>query len=190
MADIQKYLSMVTSQHQDKPKFLAWLSAPLALVDDVAMLVDVFNSSFDIDLAIGTQLDVVGQILGVSRMVNFQPTGGASPYLDDTLYRLVLRAKILQNQWDGTIAQLYSLWGTIFSDAIFILQDNQDMSLNVLVIGLSTQMEKDLTTNGYIIPRPEGVSMEFSYSSNPFFAYGVENTDFKGYGEGYWAQYL
>ena len=85
---------------------------------------------------------------------------------------------------------MYDLWGQIFSGSTFILQDNLDMSLSVLVIGLSTQMEKDLTTNGYIIPRPEGVSMTFSYSTNPFFAYDTENADFKGYDEGYWAQYL
>lgn len=190
MADIQRYLNLVISQHQNQPKFQAWLSAQLMPIDDIATLANVFNSSFDIDLAIGVQLDVVGQILGVQRLVNFQPTGGVSPILDDDTYRLVLKAKILKNQWDGTISQMYSLWSLIFKDAIFILQDNKNMTLNVLVLGMSSQIEKDLITNGYIIPRPEGVSMSFSYSSNPIFAYGIQNADFQGYGSGYWVQYL
>lgn len=189
MPDIQRYLNMVTSQHQNKPKLNAWLAAQLTLIDDVASLADVFNSSFDLDLATGSQLDILGVILGVQRRVTFQPTGGASPLLNDDMYRLVLKAKILQNQWDGTISQMYSMWNEVFSDAIFILQDNQDMSTNALIIGLSTQIEKDLTTNGYIIPKPQGVSMTFSYSSDPFFAYGLNTDDFKGYGAGHWAQY-
>ena len=188
MPDVQRYLNMVTSQHQNKPKFKAWLTAPLTLVDDVAALVDVFDSKFDIDYAEGSQLDIVGQILGIARLVTFQPTDGSDPYLDDNMYRLILKAKILRNQWDGTIVQMYEMWNQVFSDAIFVLQDNQDMTLNVLVIGLSTQMEKDLTTNGYIIPKPQGVSMSFSYSDDPFFAYGLDTQDFKGYAEGYWAQ--
>ena len=188
MADVQRYLNMITSQHQNKPKFKEWLTAPLALVDDVAALVNVFDSKFDIDLAEGSQLDIVGQILGISRLVNFQPTDGSDPYLNDNMYRLILKAKILRNQWDGTIVQMYEMWNQVFSDSIFILQDNQNMTLNALVIGLSTQMEKDLTTNGYIIPKPQGVSISFSYSDDPFFAYGLDTQDFKGYAEGYWAQ--
>lgn len=188
--DIQRYLKMVTSQHQNKPKFLSWLAASLTLVDDVSTLVNVFDSSFDIDLATGSQLEIIGKILGVSRLVNFQPTDGSSPMLDDNMYRLILKARILQNQWDGTMPQMQAMWKTVFSDAIFILKDNQDMTLEVLVIGLSTQMERDLTTNGYIIPKPQGVSMIFSYSDNPFFAYGVDTNELKGFGEGYWAQFV
>lgn len=202
MADIQKYLNLVTSQHQGKPKFMAWLSNPLCILDDAVTLVNSFYSYFDIDLAIGVQLDVLGEILGVSRTVTFQPAGyyslgvigvpystHPSPVLADDTYRLVLRAKILQNQWDGTISQIYSLWNTIFPGSLLVIQDNQDMTLNALVIGLSTQLQKDLITNGYIVPRPEGVLMTFSYSNDPYFAYDMDTPDFKGYSEGYWAQY-
>lgn len=190
MPDIQRYLNMVTSQHQNKPKLTAWLSAQLSSIDDVSSLADVFNDSFDLELAAGSQLDILGIILGIDRMVKFQPTGGASPLLDDIMYRLILKAKILQNQWDGTVGQLYEMWSKVFTNAIFILQDGQNMAISVLVIGLSSQMEKDLTTNGYILPKPQGVSVSFSYSDNPFFAYGLDTTDFKGYSAGYWAQML
>jgi len=59
MADITRYLNLVTSQHQNKPKFMAWLSNPLRILDDTAILANSFYSYFDIDRAIGAQLDIL-----------------------------------------------------------------------------------------------------------------------------------
>ncbi|TGE35867.1 DUF2612 domain-containing protein [Desulfosporosinus fructosivorans] len=203
MADIQRYLNLVTSQHQNKPKFAAWLSAPLGILDDVVSLAKSFNYYFDIDLAIGVQLDTLGEILGVERAVTFQPTtfyslgvtgvtyyNNPSPVLDDDVYRLVLRSKILQNMWDGTLPSLYEMWSILFKGAYITVKDNQNMTMDVSVSGLSSQMQKDLMTNGYIIPRPEGVAVNYIYLGDPFFSYGLDTDDFKGYEDGYWAQYF
>ncbi|GAB6170539.1 hypothetical protein JCM15765_04020 [Paradesulfitobacterium aromaticivorans] len=190
MPDVQRYLNLITSEHQNKQKFMDWLTAPLSILDDGVTLAANLSLYFDLDTAVGVQLDTLGEIVGVKRTVNFQPTDGSSPVLDDTTYRLILQAKILQNLWDGTIPQIYDLWNTLFTDAYLILQDNQDMTMNALIIGLTSQIQKDLTSNGYIVPKPQGVNISFAYSSNPFFAYGIEATDLKGYGEGYWAQYF
>jgi len=203
MADIQRYLNLVSSQHQNKPKFIAWLSNPLSILDDVAILANSFYSYFDIDRAVGTQLDIIGQIIGVSRTLTFQPTSfyslgvtgvpylvDPSPVLDDDMYRLIIKAKILQNNWDGTLPSLYEMWNTIFPDAHITVKDNQNMTMDVFVSGLSSQIQKDLMTNGYIIPRPEGVAVNYVYFGDPFYSYGVDADDFKGYGSGYWAQYF
>lgn len=200
--DIQRYLNLVTSQHQDKPKFMAWLTSPLSILDDAVTLSNSFYSYFDIDLAIGAQLDIIGKIIGVSRTVTFQPTpfcslgvpgvpyfSYPSPVLDDDMYRLVLRAKILQNMWDGTLPSLYEMWDTLLPNARLVIRDNQDMTIIALVIGLSMQIQKDLISNGYIVPKPQGVQMSFIYSAEPIFAYDLDSEEFKGYGEGYWAKY-
>lgn len=188
MADIIRYLNLVTSEHQNKPKFAAWLSAPLGIIDDVTTLANIFDLYFDIDEAIGAQLDVLGQILGVSRIVTFQPSESVSPILTDDYYRLVLKAKILKNQWDGTISKIYELWNTIFSDAYLIIQDNQDMTLIAQVFGLSSSLQQDLVTNGYIVPKPQGVTMNYLFVTDPIFSYDKDTTSFKGYGEGYWGE--
>lgn len=197
--DIQRYLNLITSEHQNKPKFTAWLTAALTPLDDAVTLLNNFNSDFDLDLAIGAQLDILGDIVGVKRTVNFQPTSyyslstlgvsylvKPSPVLTDETYRLVIRAKILQNQWDGTIPSLYEMWSILFSDTYLIIKDNQNMTMNAFIIGLSTQLQKDLATNGYLIPKPQGVRTTYSYSSVPLFAFGVEGTDLRGFGEGTW----
>lgn len=191
MADIIRYTNLVTSQHQNKPKFMAWLTAALNPIDDGATLANNLNTYFDIDTAIGKQLDILGEVIGVGRTVNFQPSGGVSPVLDDDTYRIVLKAKIMQNQWDGTIGQIYELWSALFgSTAYMILQDNQDMTLIAQIFGLSSTIQQDLISNGYIVPRPEGVTMNYLYITNPVFSYDMETTYYKGYDEGYWGQFF
>lgn len=186
MADIQRYLNLVTSEHQNKSKFTAWLTAPFTILDDGVTLTSNLSSYFDIDMAIGAQLDTIGAMVGVKRTVNFQPTVD-SPVLDDVTYRLVLQAKILQNMWDGTIPSLYEMWDALFTDTYLIIRDNQDMTINVFIIGLLSQIQKDLATNGYLIPKPQGVKILYSYPSVSLFSFGIENTDLQGFGEGTWS---
>src|SRR5271169_834402 len=104
------YLSLITSEYQTSPKFLAWLTACLAILDGIMGCAAVLDPAFDIDSALGPQLDVLGQIIGVSRLVNFTPSDGVSPVLDDYTYRILLKAKVGANQWDGQIGSLWALW--------------------------------------------------------------------------------
>lgn len=189
MADIQRYLNLVTAAHRDKPRFIAWLTAALTPVDDAVICTDSMIAAFDLDNAVGIQLDALGEIAGRSRALAFQPTDAeTSPILNDDMYRLIIRAKIAQNQWDGTMPSIYELWANLFAEVTLMLLDNQDMSMNALIIGLSTQLEKDLVTNGYIIPKPQGVGVNYSYPETTVFAYGMENGVFKGYEDGYWLE--
>jgi hypothetical protein len=158
---IESILNLITSQHRDKPNFVSWISLPLNLIDSVNN-VDITNS-LDLDSAIGVQLDILGAIIGVKRELDFQPTGGESPILDDATYRLALKAKIVKNQWDGTIEQLYASWGEIFPNIDLIIKDNQDMSVVMIVVGMAISLEQDLVRNGYVMPKPEGVSVSYEF---------------------------
>jgi hypothetical protein len=190
VADIQRYIDLITSEHADKPKFIAWLTAALNVLDDAVKLADVLCVYFDLDAAAGAQLDVLGEIVGVSRTVDFQPSDGSSPVLDDETYRLVIRAKIAQNQWDGTLQQIYDLWNNIFPLQKLVLTDNQDMTMDAIVFGVSSGIQQDLVANGYIVPKPQGVFINYAFSQYPVFAYDLDTDVFKGYDEGYWIQYL
>jgi hypothetical protein len=158
---IESALNIITSQHRDKPKYVSWISASLSLIDSINAV--NITSAFDLDNAIGVQLDTLGAIVGVNRALDFQPTGGDSPVLDDATYRLVLKAKIIRNQWDGTVEQLYANWKEIFPDVDLIIKDNQDMSIVMLVIGMAISIEQDLVKNGYVMPKPEGVSVAYEF---------------------------
>lgn len=191
MADIARYVALATSEHADKPNFVAWLSALLTLVDDCTACASSIDGALDLDAAVGVQLDVVGALVGVARQMSFQPTGGVSPILDDATYRLAIRARIAKNAWDGTITSIYSIWNLLFAGTpiYLLLHDNQDMSLTATVIGMTSTIQQDLVNHGLLLPKPEGVLLQTATPTNKVFAYGLESTAFGGYGEGYWTQY-
>jgi hypothetical protein len=158
---IDKYLDLITSQHRDKPKFIAWLTAPLEILDDIAR-VDI-STAFDLDNAVGAQQDVLGTIIGRKRILNFQPSDGSTPALDDETYKLALKAKIAQNQWDGTTEDMLAIWRSLFPDIDLYMVDNQDMSIKASIIGMSASIEQDLVNKGYILPKPQGVSVTYEF---------------------------
>src|SRR5579871_282698 len=83
------YYSLITSQYQNSPKFMALVKAMMKYLNDALPFVLAFYKSFDLDLAVGVQLDTIGTLVGVSRTVQFQPSNGVSPVLDDTTYRIL-----------------------------------------------------------------------------------------------------
>jgi hypothetical protein len=158
---IDKYLDLVTSQHRDKPKFIAWLSAPLEILDDIVNL-DI-TTAFDLDNAVGAQQDILGTIIGRKRTLDFQPSDGSAPVLEDTTYELALKAKIAQNQWDGTIDGMLAIWSSLFPDIDLYVTDNQDMSIKASIIGMAASVEQDLVNQGYVLPKPQGVSVAYEF---------------------------
>lgn len=158
---IGNYLNNITSQHRDKPKFIAWLSSNLTILDHAYLVAKSININFDLDYAIGKQLDTLGKVIGRERVLTFQPLNGFDPVLDDETYRLVLKAKVAMNSWDGTIPQMYQIWENIFTDIGLQLKDSQDMSFNAYITGYVNQIRQDLIQHGYIVPKPEGVRVNY-----------------------------
>ncbi|MBS5330565.1 DUF2612 domain-containing protein [Limosilactobacillus oris] len=158
---IDKYLDNITSQHRDKPKFIAWLSSSLNIIDHAYIMTKNMDNDFDLDNAIGKQLDILGQIIGRKRTLTFQPLNGHNPVLDDETYKLALKAKVAMNMWDGKIESAYEIWNNIFDDIGLQLQDNQDMSLTAYITGYVNQIWQDLIQHGYIVPKPEGVRINY-----------------------------
>lgn len=172
---INKYLDNITSQHRDKPKFISWLSSNLKIIDGTYLLLKSIDANFDLDNAIGKQLDILGEVIGRKRTLTFQPLNGFSPVLPDEYYRLILKAKVAMNNWDGTIPQMYEIWNGVFGndgDLDLQLQDNQDMSFNAYIDGYVDQIQQDLIQHGYIVPKPEGVRINYiGRSKMPFNVY-------------------
>jgi|GEM_PF-757735 len=62
-------LSRVITQYSESPKFLAYLSAMLSMANDVEATLQSLYSLPDIDSMEGVNLDVIGQIVGVTREI-------------------------------------------------------------------------------------------------------------------------
>ena len=174
------YLSLFTSQYQNSPKLLAWAQKAWTPIDDLTSCLVGISSNYDLSVAIGVQLDELGVSIGQSRTVGFQPSGGVNPTLDDNTYRLLLLARIAQNTWDGKIGSLYKVWQSLFPSGNLVINDNQNMTATIIVAGTFTSIILDLITNGYIIPRPEGVLYTYVTTTLPIFGADLNNSYIAG----------
>lgn len=112
--------------------------------------------------------------------------------LNDDVFRLMIKARIIQNTWKGTLPELYKLWNSIFpASKLMQIQDLQDMSYNIIMQGDYTDLEQELILHGYIIPKPEGVRINIlsfvDLDGLPLFSYDYNNMTYSGYGS-HWAK--
>lgn len=179
------YSNLLTSEYRTTVQFNAWLSAVLNIANDISNCLQSITSAFDLDTAVGVQLDILGQIIGVSRTVNFQPSDGVSPVLDDDTYRVLLMATVANNQWDGRIGSLYPIWQQLFPGGSITIVDLQNMEAIILVTGAFTSIIQDLIVNGYIVPRPQAVLYTYEFGTQPFFGFDTNNGQVAGFDTGH-----
>jgi len=182
------YLGLLTSEYRLSPNLNSWLYDLLSPLNDTTNMITGMTGDFDLDSAEGLQLDVAGMIENVSRTVSFQPSGGISPVLDDETYRILIKATIAANQWDGTEGSLYATWANLFPGGSINIIDNQDMTCTIVLTGSFTSIIQDLIVNGYIVPRPEGVLYNYEFGNLPIFGFSETNTTYiAGWNIGKWA---
>lgn len=172
---ISYYLGLIPSQYQSSPKFLAFVTMLVKKFDDVTNCLLSFTNAFDLNYAVGVQLDSLGQILGISRTLPFQPSGGLSAILGDSDYRTLLLAKVYLNLWDGEADSLQPLWQNIFPGGRIVIDDGQNMSAVIVLAGGFTALAQQMITNGMIIPRPAGVEYTYTFATLPIF--GLDRND-------------
>ena len=182
---ITYYENLPTSQWIEQPNFKAWLTANLQLFQDVNACAVLLLSAFDISIAFGVQLDILGAIIGQSRQVAFQPSGGVSPILDDATYRLLLLARIQQNHWNGQIDSLIAIWQTLFPGGTLIVNDLQDMTVDIFAAGSFTSISTDLLVQGYILPRSQGVRYSISLATLPVLGFDRSDSSIAGLDTGF-----
>lgn len=183
--DVNYYLRLITSQYQKSANMLAWLTANGAVYADIVACADSFSTAFDIDAAIGVQLDVLGTIVGQPRTMPFQPSNGVSPVLDDATYRLLIRARAMQNHWNGKISGLWTIWKRLFPGGFLLIQDHQDMTVSFYIgVGL-TSILQDLIVQGMILPRPQCVLYNYTFATLPMLGFDRNDDYIAGFDVGH-----
>lgn len=220
MPTTDDYLALITSEHRDKPLYSAVVAALTQAFADGANLQLGLPESFDLDTAVGVQLDAVGLWVGRARQVAipltnvyfawdsgdvvgwesgvwqgpFDPDTGITSLPDDA-YRLLLRGKIAANHWDGTIPGAYAAWQLVFDGGqVMLLQDNQDMSITIGFVGAPlTAIQQALLVGQYLPLKPAGVRIRyyaFPANAGPMFGWGVTNANLAGWGAGSWPNFV
>jgi hypothetical protein len=188
---IDPYLALIPDYNAVQPNFMAVLAATMQPLVDLQSFLSGLPEQFDLDTAIGAQLDIVGIWIGKSRQLSlpisnvyfswdtpglgweqgswqgaFDPAD-ALANLDDGTYRQVLYAKVGSNHWDGTITGIVDILTALFgSQGVTItVVDGQDMTMTVTVTGtINSVIFKALLTGGQIPIKPEGVTINYVLS--------------------------
>ena len=126
MSDANRYTELIAGAHFDKPKYQQFIYELTEPLNEARKRLAVFYKHFDVDTAVGVQLDAVGVRVGISRRLpmklvgvyfalddvdgvgfdkgvwkgQFDPSDGMVT-LDDETYRAVIKTKILANKFDG-----------------------------------------------------------------------------------------
>lgn len=217
---IEDYLNRVPSQHRDRPKFRATLETSLAPFVQLGQIMESVPSLYDVDTAVGAQLDVVGEWVGISRRIDavlegvyFELDGTADVgfdtgiwrgdydpltgivSLDDDTYRTLIQLKIAANSWDGTADEAYKAWNSVFLKNNVVIQDFQDMTITIGVMGaLLTSAQKALFSKQISPFKPAGVQISTYFVTSevdtPFFALDIQSDQLGGFDESAWAEPL
>jgi len=213
---VAEYLNLITSEHREKPDFKAVVTLNVAVPARVQELLKLMIPLFDVDVAVGDQLDIIGKWVGVTRDVAIPIAGIFFTWdgvfsngwdygtwtsaivpteitvLPDDAYRVLIKAKIAANQWDGTMEGAYAIWESLFSTLTILIVDNQDMSYDLGVVGgIVDSLTLALITGGYIPLKPEGVRVRgyfVSIDSGPVFSWDTDSTLLKGWDTGSWVR--
>lgn len=183
-----------------QPNFVAVMKALLQPLVDQQNVTNTIPNLYNLDVAVGSQLDTVGQWIGPTRFVTvpltgvffsfdidgvgfdqgaWAPTfGGATTLtaLPDEEYRLLLYATVAANHWDGTVpggeAALNDFWTPLGYKEYII--DNQDMTISFLLVGpVPNAVTQALYREGLLDIRAAGVGVNAHY-----FAQGANGIPF------------
>ena len=173
----------IYAQYRDKPKAFAWYEIAEKLGGSIEAAAQAVRKSYDIDTAVGEQLNVIGRIVVAPRsFVGSMPmnpglfdltdgdefgddeamfsvlTIDQDGQLSDELYRLVIKAKIVKNNGDTTIENILDGMNFLLPNAdVLRVTDGEDMSFSIEFYGEITNLERLALLNADLVPKPQAV---------------------------------
>lgn len=175
----------IYAQYRTKGKALAWYNIVKSLAAQIENAADAVKVMYEIDTAVGAQLDILGRIVVVPR--NFvQPSMlkvtqfasaannpgqfgnpddmfsalsvDSDSQMTDDLYRIVIKSKIIKNNSDATIESILFGMNFLLPNAeILRITDNENMTFSVEFYGNITDIERYALLNSTLVPKPQGV---------------------------------
>jgi hypothetical protein len=175
----------IYAQYRTKPKAVAWYNITKSLAAELESAANAVRLMYEIDTALGAQLDILGRIVVIDRnyiapvdmpVTQFAATSNspgefgdtsamfsalstdADTALTDELYRLIIKSKIIKNNSDATIESILFGMNFLLPNAeVLRITDGEDMSFSVEFYGNITETERYALLNSTLVPRPQGV---------------------------------
>jgi hypothetical protein len=184
------YTNRITSEYKSQPNFLATIQTTCQPFVEGQATLNGFPANFDLEQAVGAQLDQIGEWLNFSRQVAiplpnvffewdiggvgwdqgvwfgpFDPITGLTN-LDDNTYRAVLQLKAAYNTFKGSNGEIISfcqnLFPSLFPGATLSYKDNQNMSVTYTMGGVvQSVLVQQLFLKGFLTIPPMGCSVNY-----------------------------
>ena len=211
-----EYTELIAGAHVDSSRFREWLyvlTEPLRVARE---RLAAMQSDFDVDTAVGKQLDAIGVRVGVSRHLpmtltgvyfalddedgigldlgvwkgRYDPTDGTATLGDET-YRAVIRAKILTNAWNGETGTLPEFLSAVVGffgveSKVLDLQDLQTMHVALHLTKGTTPPIVWELFSRRIIDVTAAGVSIAIVNNDPWFGFDYETASVKGLDEGHW----
>ena len=130
----EQYMMLFPGASREKPRFMAIAQAVLQQVVDLMTLIETIQSGFSFATAVGRQLDVIAEAVGLSREYG----------MTDEDFRAYLLQKLKLWTWDGTNVNAPAVLPEGVTET-----DNRDGTVTVSPAG----------TRQDLLPIPAGVRM-------------------------------
>lgn len=194
----------IYAQYRTKPKAVAWYQITRKLAAELEDPATAVRVMYNIDTAVGEQLNIIGRIVVVDRTFTGEvalnpglfadPDGAefgdteavfAALFVDqdgkmsDDLYRLVIKAKIIKNNSDATIESiLYGMNFLLPHADVLRVTDGEDMSFSVEFYGSITDLERWALLNAELVPKPQGVRFNGFLEGFDYVQFGDDTEEF------------
>ena len=195
----------IYAQYRNKPKAVAWYAITRKLAAKIGDAAQAVRVMYNIDTAVGEQLNIIGRIVVVDRAYvgeialrpgMFALTDGdqfgddehgvfAALYVDqdgqmsDELYRLVIKSKIIKNNSDATIESILTGMNFLLPNAeVLRVTDGEDMTFSIEFFGNITELERWALLNSRLVPKPQGVRFNGFLEAVGYVQFGDENEQF------------
>lgn len=152
--DNSYYSNLLIMQYHNKPKAKATIEATVGLLPD-DLIMEVING-FDIETAVGKQLDILGEYVGVDR---YYLVDNQAELLNDEDYRILIKLKAISNTSDLSHKSLEEALHNFFGNSVRMDSvGNMEMTYFVPknktpIIPAAIQKE--------VLPRPMGVRCSY-----------------------------
>ncbi len=214
---VRYYTNLLIIQYYNKPKAKAEIEALVSIIAENNILNLALQEAFDINIAVGNQLDILGRIIGLNRVTPFiipkvqfgfegtdtSASFGLAPFADATQnnltsleltdgdYRFFLRAKIIKNITSNTILSDDRIGINEALDFLFngqaIMIDNRDMTQTLQI---SETVDLSLLRNAIrlqVIPKAAGVGLNIVVVPELYFGFSIDE-DAQTFGEGFFSK--
>lgn len=150
----QYYTDLLIMQYKDKPKAIATIGTTIeaVLMDQLPL---TLQDAFDIETAVGAQLDILGKYIGVNRRIL---TFTQLIDLGDDDYRTLLKIKRALNSLGSSLYDIQTFVHDLLS-GILLVFDHADMTMSFFVNSnyMSLNLAQAIVRQG-LLPKPMGVS--------------------------------